>query len=148
MYKKDVVPKITWWTRDWGTTAFQVHSKVDIITTYHVPNRWGCKTKAYSRHELQHEYNSSSIHSNHHTEEQDPSTDENKRKRRTTSTLLILGSPPGTYSPWSKKKQKKNSKQASIAFASDHRITCTCNYCCSNLWATRTQQSHYHGYQD
>ena len=88
----DSIP-ITWWIHDWGTTAFRAHSKVDIITTYPVLNRWEYKIKAYTRHKLQHEYNNSSIHRNHHEEEQDPTTDEIKRKRRMISTLLIIGSP-------------------------------------------------------
>jgi hypothetical protein len=70
---------------------------VDIITTYHVPNRREYQIKAYTRLKLQHEYINISIHSNHHTEEQDPTMDEIKQKRRTTSTLLVPGCQPGTH---------------------------------------------------
>ena len=57
------------------------------------------------------------------------------------------GCRPGTYLLIKEAEEELN--------ASKHRSrvmiiawTCTCNCCCSNLWATRTQQSHYHGYQD
>ena len=105
-------------------------SKVDIITTYHVLNRWDYEIKAYTHNNLQHSYNNTKIHSNHHTEEQDPTTDEIKQKIRTTSTLLIPGSQPGTY-PLIEEEELQ--KQSSMALMLDHRITYICNCCCSNL---------------
>ena len=57
------------------------------------------------------------------------------------------GCRPGTY-PLIKEAEEETPKQATSLSRHDHRITCTCNCCCSKLWATRTQQSHYHGYQD
>ena len=58
------------------------------------------------------------------------------------------GCRPGTY-PLIKEEAEAElqNKQTSLS-RHDHGITCTCNCCYSNLWATRTQQSHYHGYQD
>ena len=58
------------------------------------------------------------------------------------------GCRPGTY-PLIKEEAEEElqDKQTSLS-RHDHCITCPCNCCCSNLWAMRTQQSHYHGYQD
>ena len=95
----------------------------------------------YKRHTMPHEYNIT-IHKSIIRLRM-----KSQIETQPTSTLLAQAADLEPI-PWSKKKPKKNSKQASIALVSDHRFTCTCNCCCSNLWATRTQQSHYHGYQD
>ena len=108
---------------------------MDIITTYHLLNVLEYKIKAYTRHKLQHEYNNSSVHSNHHPEEHDPTTDEIKQKRRTTSTLLIPGSRTRNLSLDEEEEEEEGelqNKQASLS-RHDHRITCTYNYCCNNL---------------
>ena len=58
------------------------------------------------------------------------------------------GCRPGTYPLIEEEAEDElQNKQTSLS-RHDHRTTCTCNCCCSNLWVTRTQQSHYHGYQD
>jgi hypothetical protein len=107
--------------------------KVDIITTYHVLNRWEYQIKAYTRHKLQHEYISTSIHSNHQTEEQDLTTDEIKLKRRTTSTLLIPSCQPGTHPMIDEEEEAEEElqKQTCITLTPKHRFTCTCTCCYS-----------------
>ena len=95
----------------------------------------------YKRHRMPHEYNIT-IHTN------------NIRLRMNTnrnSNDIHPASPgcrPGTY-PLIKEEAEGElqNKQTSLS-RHDHRKICTCNCCCSKLWATRTQQSHYHGYQD
>ena len=57
------------------------------------------------------------------------------------------GCQPGTYPLIEEAEEELQNKQTSLS-RHDLRKTYMCNCCCSNLWATRTQQSHYHGYQD
>ena len=52
------------------------------------------------------------------------------------------GCRPGTYPLIEEEAEEElQNKQTSLSHH-DHRTTCTCNCCCSNMWATRTQQSH------
>ena len=95
----------------------------------------------YKRHTMPHEYN---IILHKRTIRLRMKT---QTETQTTSTLLAQAADLEPI-PWSKKKQKKNSKTSKhhshvmiIAYLYLH-------CCCSNLWATRTQQSHYNGYQD
>ena len=93
----------------------------------------------YKRHTMPHEYNNI-LHKR-------PS-DYGWNRNRNSNDIhpASLSCRPGTYPKINEEEELKN-RQTSLS-RHDHHITCTCNWCCSNLWATRTQQSHYHGYQD
>ena len=56
--------------------------------------------------------------------------------------------PTWNLSPNQRRSRRRTQRKQASLSRHHHRTTCTCNCCCSNLWATRTQQSHYHGYQD
>ena len=105
---------------------------------YIVPlhNRWGYIQRAYS---------ATRIHQTSYmgtTADYRCNTNRNSNEIHTASP----GCRPGTYPKIDEEEELQN-KQTSLS-RHDHRITCTCNYWCSNLWGTRTQQSHYHGHQD
>ena len=95
----------------------------------------------YIRHTMPHEYNFTIYKSNIRL----------RMKHKQKLNDIHPASPgcrPGTYPLIEEEAEEElQNKQTSLSHH-DHHITCTCNCCCSNLWATRTQQSHYHGYQD
>ena len=57
------------------------------------------------------------MNTTHHTQKHHPTTDETQTETQTTSTLLAQAADLEPI-PWSKKKQKKNSKTNIIALAS------------------------------
>ena len=75
-----------------------------------------------------------SIHNKHHTEGQHPTTDEINEKKNDIHPASP-GCRPGTYPQIDEEEEAEEElqKQTSIALTSDHRITCTCIYCCCNL---------------
>ena len=96
----------------------------------------------YKRHTMPHEYNNTSYI--RAPSDYEWNTNRNSNDIHPTSP----GCRPGTYPLIEEEAEEEfQNKQTSLS-RHDHCITCTCNCCCSNLWATRTQQSHYHGYQD
>ena len=110
--------------------------KVDIITsTLH--NRWGYIQKGIQCHT---DTTSSYIRS---PSDYGWNTNRNPNDIHPASP----GCRPGTY-PLNEEAAEEELQNKTSLSRHDHRITCTCNCCCSNLCAMRTQQSHYHGYQD
>ena len=73
------------------------------------------KELGYTRHKLRQSHLSTIF--KHHEEEQGPTTDESQTEALTASTLLAQAADLEPI-PWSKEKQKKNSKTRNIALAS------------------------------